>query len=66
MKVSALLASLLLSAAVGASAVPSSHLEKRGTPGFAQGEPIDGNGKGAPILGNIETPNPAFVFWAHR
>ena len=58
MKVSGLLISLWLSAAVGASVVPSNPLEKRGTPGFAQGEPIDGNGKGAPILGNIETPSP--------
>lgn len=53
MKVSALIVSLWLSVAVEASAVPSNPLEKRGTPGFAQGEPIDGNGKGAPILGTI-------------
>lgn len=27
------------------------NIQKRDTPGFATGQPIDGNGKGGPILG---------------
>jgi len=47
---------VLLSAAVAVSSTPVTepgvqHLEKRSGPQFAQGEPIDGTGKGGPILG---------------
>lgn len=49
---------VLLSAAVAVSCNPVADLgapvlEKRATPQFTQGEPIDGTGKGGPILGEL-------------
>jgi hypothetical protein len=49
---------VLLSAIAAVSSTPlsgsaSNTLDKRASPQFTQGEPIDGNGKGAPILGKL-------------
>ena len=35
----------------------SSSLQKRDSPGFADGQPIDGSGKGGPILGSFTIPH---------
>jgi hypothetical protein len=42
--------SLLLALAQAAPAADEPVLQKRGTPQFTSGEPIDANGKGGPIL----------------
>ncbi|KAH8884404.1 Bicupin, oxalate decarboxylase/oxidase [Thozetella sp. PMI_491] len=61
MKLPLQLTCVCLSLAVGTHALPDG-LEKRGTPGFSQGQPFDGNGKGAPILGGtnheLDVQNP--------
>ncbi len=42
---------------------------QNGKPGFGEGQPIDGNGKGAPLLGmkicNAITPINAFVLYSY-
>jgi len=47
------LVALLVQTTVGSPVLDgaASPLQKRETAGFAQGQPIDGTGKGAPILG---------------
>ena len=53
MKFSTLAAWASAASLAAATPVNEEMVEKRDTPGFTTGQPIDGNGKGGPILSKI-------------